>query len=94
MLAIDAGHEGFDLGLGGVVDAHGDGRASGGGDHFRGFVDRFGPAVRGRLAADAAARAVDGCAGLAECAGDAAAGAARGAGDKGDTAGQRAAAFR
>ena len=62
-------------------------------DELGGFVDRLAPAVRRRLAAHAAARAVDRRAGLAERARDAAARAARGARDDGDAARERRAAL-
>ncbi len=45
VVADDAGEERFDLGLDGVIDAHGDTGAAGGGHHGGGLVDRLGTIV-------------------------------------------------
>ena len=84
VLAGDAREERLDLGLDGVIDAHRDAGAAGGGHHRRGLVDRLRPAVGRRVAGDAAAGAIDDGAGLAERPGDAAPGSACGSGDDGD----------
>src|SRR3954463_5162022 len=86
--AEDTAEQRGDLALVGVIDAHRDGGAARRLDHRRRLVDGLGPAVRRRLAGDAAARAVDRRAGFGERASDAAAGAAGGAGDEGDASTQ------
>ena len=88
VIAGDACEEGLDLGLDGVIDAHGDAGAAGGRHHRGGLVDRLRPAVRRRIAGNAAAGAVDDGAGLAERPRDAAPGTACGSGDDGDLSGQ------
>src|SRR5439155_7987756 len=78
----------LDFGFNGVIDADWNRRAARGRDQVHGVFDGFRPAIRRRIAADAAAGAVDGRARLAECAGDAASGAARRSGDERDSSGE------
>jgi len=88
-LTVDPIDQRLDLRFDGVIDANGDRRAAGGGDHLRGLFDRFRAAIRRGRAADTSTSAVHQRAGFAERARDAPAGAARGAGDQGDLSGER-----
>gem|GEM_PF-395274 len=88
LLAADPLHQGGDLGLIGVVDAHGDASPAGLGDQFGSFVDRLRSPHRGGVLAGAAPGGVNGRAGGAELDGNAAPGAPRCARHQRDLAGK------
>ncbi len=71
-----------DRGLLGVINAHGDARAAGGGDLLGGLFDRLRSYGISRSIAATATRAVHGGARLPECSGDAAARSTRGTGNE------------
>src|SRR5262249_22202007 len=83
LLRPDAGEQGLDLAVVGVVAAHGDAGPAAGRDALGRLLDRPRGAVGRRPVARAAAGDVDGGPGLAQDQGDGPAGAAAGSGDDG-----------
>lgn len=82
VLVADATEERLDVGVNGVVAAHGDAAPAKLGDLTRRSIDRPGKLVGRRAAVDASSRDVDRGAGDTQFTGDAATGAAAGAGDE------------
>lgn len=92
MVAVDALHEGGDLGRLQVVDGQGDAGATGLGDLLGGLLDGLGPVVVGACLPGGAAGAVHDGSGGPQLDGDAPPGASGGARHQGDPSGERAVA--